>query len=223
MDRLKIQRENKKEERRKMDKKKEKRRTRTKILLINICSEKLHYFEFVKPIEDIIKKEKLKWFTRYYKKVNKKDIKRASKIIICGTSLKDNSFLKNIKKFSWIKTFNRPLLGICAGMQIIGLLFGGKLKRKTEIGYYTEIFKNFLGLKDKVQVYHLHNNYVDFGFFNNKLNDQSQFNDQFKLFSVSHGKEKIPQAVKHKNKEIYAVLFHPEVRQKKFIANFCKL
>ena len=32
--------------------------------------------------------------------------------------------------------------------------------------------------------------------------------------------EQIPEAVKHKKKELYGVLFHPEVRQKEMIKKF---
>lgn len=176
------------------------------ILIINICKEKLHYFEFVKLIEDILESKKLKYFVKHYKDLNNNDLNKADKIIICGTSLYDNEFIKNLKYFSWIKKFEKPILGICGGMQIIGLIFGGKIKKKTEIGFYFENFnKEFLGLIGKQEVYHLHNYYIDF----NRLNS----------FEIYCG-EKISQAVKHKEKEIYGVLFHPEVRNKELIEKF---
>lgn len=181
------------------------------ILVINICKEKLHYYEFVKPIEDIIKKLGESYFVRGYKGLKKKDLNKASKVIICGTSLFDNEFIKDINKFSWLKNFNRPVLGICGGMEIIGLVFGGKLKRKTEIGFYKERFeKKFLGISGEIEVYHLHNYSVDF----------SQLND-FEVCCFSDTEiNKVAQAVKHKNKKIYGVLFHPEVRQKNLINFF---
>jgi len=179
------------------------------ILIINICKEKLHYFEFVKPIEDILKNNKIKFQIKYYEEISDKDITNAEKIIICGTSLKDNEFLKNIRKFKWIKDCNNSILGICGGMQVIGLIFGGKLKGKSEIGFYDEIFtKEFLGINkgQKQQVYHLHNNYTtlphDF---------------------IKYTSSKIPQAIKHKTKNIFGVLFHPEVRNKEMIKIFCGL
>ena len=177
------------------------------ILVINVCKEKLHYYEFVKPIEDILKKEKIVFTTKHYAEISDEDLK-AEKIIICGTSLKDNAFLDDIKKFGWIKKFDGAILGICAGMQIIGIVFGGELKNHLEIGYFHEGFsKNFLGLTDEQEVYHLHNNYIDF-----------QKEKDFEIFSDG----KIPQAIKHKKKEIYGVLFHPEVRQKNLILNFLR-
>lgn len=181
-----------------------------KILLINICKEKLHYYEFVKPIENILENLKIGYFVKNYKNINKIDFDKADKIIICGTSLADNEFIKNINMFKWIKNFNKLLLGICGGMEIIGLVFNGKLGKKTEIGYYLENFqKEFLGLSGKQEIYHLHNYYIRFS----KLNE-------FEVFCENNN---IVQAVKHKEKPIYGVLFHPEVRQKNLIINFVKL
>ena len=39
---------------------------------------------------------------------------------------------------------------------------------------------------------------------------------------IKFTKSKIPQAIKHKEKKIYGVLFHPEVRNKELILNFVK-
>jgi GMP synthase (glutamine-hydrolysing) len=92
-------------------------------------------------------------------------------------------------------------------MQIIGLVFGGKIHKKTEMGFYFENFKSeFLGLGGEQEVYHLHNNFVDFG----KMKD----------FEVICQGNSIPQSVKHKAREIYGVLFHPEVRQKEIVLRF---
>jgi anthranilate/para-aminobenzoate synthase component II len=179
------------------------------ILIINTCKEKLHYYEFVKPIEDILKNKSIKFKTTPHKKIKESDIKKSTKIIISGTSLKDNAFLKDLKKFSFIKNTDNPILGICAGMQIIGQIYGGIIKTKTEIGFYHEFFKeDFLGLKGKEEVYHLHHNYIDFS----KLDDFNDFSEE----------NSIIQAIKHKEKKIYGVIFHPEVRQKEMILNFCK-
>ncbi len=178
------------------------------ILVINVCFERLHYFEFVKPVEDILTSGGLEHSTRHYSEVTKKDLASADGIIICGTSLKDDNFLKSKDEFSWIRNINKPVLGICAGMHMIGLIFGGELKRETEIGFYEESFSSFLGLKDNELVYHLHNNYVDFFSL-----------EEFEVFS----KGSIPQAVKHREKPLYGVLFHPEVRQRSLFIDFCSM
>jgi len=174
------------------------------ILVISLCKEKLHELEFVKPIEDILKNN---FIRKHYLELTEDDFNKCDKIIICGTSLKDNKFLDDIEKFDWIKSIDKPLFGICAGFQLIGLIHGGKLKKHLEIGYFFENFdKSFLGLDGKQEVYHLHNNYVDFC-------------EHFDLFSDGE----IVQAIKHNNKQIYGTLFHPEVRNKKMILNFINL
>lgn len=177
------------------------------VLIINICEQKSHYLEFVKPIEDILNGLEKDFFTKNYLKLTTRDLEKADRVIICGTSLKDNKFLENKNYFSWIKKFDKPLLGICAGMQIISIEFGGKIGKNQEIGFFKENFdREFLGFKEG-EVWHLHNNSV--------LVDE-------RIFEVWKS-ESIIQAIKTKDREIYGVLFHPEVRNKDLIIKFCNL
>lgn len=173
------------------------------ILLINICKHKLHELEFVSPIENILKNKKLKFKTKHYKKLTKNDLRKANKIIICGTSLKDNDFLEHITKFNWIKNYKKPILGICGGMHILHLIYRGKKKKDKKIGQVKVTFtKQFLGLKGDKEVYNLHQYYIsskDFETFANK------------------------QTSKHNSNEFYGTLFHPEVRNKELILTFAKL
>lgn len=177
------------------------------ILIISTCKEKLHELEFVKPIKNILINNKTKFKITHYSKLNQSIIKKTSKIIICGTSLADNQFIKNINSFNFIKTYNKPILGICAGMHIIGLIYEGRLKKEKQIGPIdVEFIEPFLSMQGKYQVYALHGLYTE---FNNK---------DF----ITYSYHSCPQAVKHKSKEIYGVLFHPEVRNKKLIEEFVK-
>jgi GMP synthase-like glutamine amidotransferase len=177
------------------------------ILIVSTCKEKIHEMEFVRPVEQILNKNNVKFKTIHYSKLKISDINESDKIIITGTSLEDNEFLKNINCFSWIKSINKPILGICAGMQVISLIYNGKPKDKKEIGYYKENFtRGFLKLIGEQEVYHLHNNYITLP-------------KEFDSFTDT----KIPQAIKHKEKPIYGVLFHPEVRNEKLIENFIQL
>jgi len=173
------------------------------ILIIKTNKEPLHDLEFVKPVEEVLKRNNKEFRTISYSEIKDIDFKKFNKIIITGTSLQDNQYLENLEYFDWIKKTDKSLLGICAGMQIISLAFGGEQRQKTEIDFYEEDFNpEFLGLKEKEKVYHMHKNYVS-------LPD--------KFHSYTKG---IPQAIKHKEKEIYGTLFHPEVRNKKIIENF---
>ncbi|HRZ85354.1 MAG TPA: hypothetical protein P5277_01105 [Candidatus Paceibacterota bacterium] len=179
------------------------------ILIISTCKDSLHELEFVKPIEDILKVNNIQFLTISYKNISDKYLSNTDKIIISGTSLADNAFLEkeNIKKFDFVKNYDKPMLGICAGAHIVGLKFGGTLKKQKQIGLIDVNFKKeFLGLSGNQEVYNLHGLY-------------SKLNNNFEIFAFN----KCPQAFKHKTKEIYGVLFHPEVRQKELIKNFSDL
>jgi len=174
------------------------------ILIVQICNEKLHYFEFVKPIEDVVKQANQDFTSVHYNNLSDEKLKKADKVIICGTSLKDNFFLQDIQKFNWIKDFDKPILGICGGMHILGLLFNGILKKQQEIGLTEIEFKEeFIGMKGPKQVYALHNFYVE--------------SKEFKVIAQS---KLCPQAIKHKSKPFFGVLFHPEVRNRDCIEFF---
>jgi GMP synthase (glutamine-hydrolysing) len=177
------------------------------ILIVNICSHNLHYFEFVKPIEDVLIKNNFEFETRFYKELKPELISEVDKVIISGTSIKDNNFLKNLNFFKWIKGFEKPILGICGGMHVLGLIYNGNIRKQQEIGLTQVDFKDeFLGLKENVEVYELHNYYVE--------------SNEFEIFAESSN---CRQATKHKNKPFYGVLFHPEVRNKNLIVDFGKL
>ncbi|MEF8848228.1 MAG: gamma-glutamyl-gamma-aminobutyrate hydrolase family protein [Candidatus Thermoplasmatota archaeon] len=174
------------------------------ILVLNICKEVLHSLEFVKPIEDIIKRNGSNYVTHKYDEIEEKKIIKFDKVIICGTSLYDSFYLKNIERFKWIKSFKKPILGICAGMQILLLINGGTLHKNKEIGLKRIYFKKeFLGLNREVEVYELHKYYVS----SKKVNvyAESSF---------------CPQAIKFRDYPYYGVLFHPEVRNKILINEF---
>jgi GMP synthase-like glutamine amidotransferase len=177
------------------------------ILIVNICRYNLHYFEFVKPIEDVLTKNNVEFETISYKELQPELISKADKVIISGTSLKDNNFSENLNFFKWIKDFEKPVLGICGGMQILGLIYNGKYRKQQEIGLTKVDFKKeFLGLKEKVDAYELHNYFVE--------------SDEFEIFAES---KNCHQAFKHKTRLFYGVLFHPEVRNKKLLVEFAEL
>ncbi|PIN90685.1 hypothetical protein COU57_02765 [Candidatus Pacearchaeota archaeon CG10_big_fil_rev_8_21_14_0_10_32_14] len=181
------------------------------ILIINICSEPLHYYEFVKPIESIISSTNINYSTKDYDKLSISDIEKSDKIIISGTSIKDNKFLEDLHLFVEILKTNKPVFGICGGMEILGALLGGTMKERKEIGFNEIKFtKSFLNIQSgtQLQVYQLHNLYID---FSDLLNDIDISAKSYDL---------VTQAFKHKFKPMYGVLFHPEVRNENIIKEF---
>jgi len=179
------------------------------MIVINVCSDSLGYLEFVKPVEDILKKAKVRFVTRCFANLQKKDIDMADKFIICGTALKDFAYLDNLDKFRWIVKVSTPILGICAGMQIIGKLFGGILLEEERIGTYSvnTVQRTFLSKKDTFYSF----------FLSSKALEP---NNEFETLGESADLKCI---IKHKHRRLYGCLFHPEVLNPEMITDFSLL
>ncbi|MGD2250432.1 MAG: hypothetical protein PVF58_18705 [Candidatus Methanofastidiosia archaeon] len=172
------------------------------ILIVDVNSKKLGYYEFVLPLCDIVGAITEYDIVHY---TNICDIHGYEKIIVSGTPLMDNTYISNIKEFEWIKTCNKPVLGICAGMQVIGLVFGSLLIECKEIGMTkVEPVKDNILFSSDFMAYELHKYGIN----------------PCKDFEVLAQSKKCIQGIKHKKKDIYGILFHPEVRNKEIINKF---
>jgi GMP synthase-like glutamine amidotransferase len=177
------------------------------IVDMNWKKDSLAFNEFVLPIASII--EPLEEYKiKHFLDIEPAELNRYSKIVLSGTALKDHATLKQVDKFNWIKTFDKPMLGICAGMQTIGLVFEEPLTPCLQIGM-TEVstLKDNPLFQGTFKGYTLHNYSV-------------QPSQNFEAIAES---TKCTQAIKHKQKNIYGVLFHPEVRNQETIKNFIHL
>ena len=182
-----------------------------KTLIVDLCKDKnsLHYDEFVKPVEDIVEPNS-RYSTVHFKELPKEDLKQYKKIILCGVALKDFEYINNIEHFKNLKQTSSCILGICAGAHVIGKLYDCPMEEGKEIG----LIKIDIKKQDKIlqstnlsEIYSLHSLYI------NPSND-------FEIIATSSN---YPQILKHKKKNIYAILFHPEVRNKEIITNFINL
>lgn len=176
------------------------------ILIVDVCSDRLSYFEFVKPVEDIVKKAGVDFFTRHFLGLGHRDVYRAQKVIVCGTALRDFKYLSCLEKFEWMREADKPVLGICAGMQILVRLFGGSLVDKTRIGRYKVkvVRENGLTSKDEFDAY----------FLSSKAVEPSE---DFVTLGESGGLECM---IRHRDQRFYGCLFHPEVLNPEIIRNF---
>jgi len=171
------------------------------ILIVNMNSKNLGFNEFILPLCALV--EPLQYDVVHYTQVPR--ITAYQKIVLSGVPLKDNEYLHDIHLFDWIKSCDTPILGICAGMQVIGLVFNSLLNQCQEIGM-TKIQtakENFL-FSSTFTAYELHTCSII-------------PSDELEILATS---KKCIQAIKHRKKEIYGVLFHPEVRNRDIIKRF---
>jgi GMP synthase-like glutamine amidotransferase len=182
------------------------------ILLVDLCYEKdaLSKYEFVLPIANILRRAREPYEVVHYTELSTDQLNRSEKTILCGTALKDNAYSEQIDLFSWMKMCEKPMLGICAGMQVIGSAFGGEIVPMPAIGLEKiEIIRNtpLLGEPRQIDGYHLHN----FGV---------TLPEGFEL--VAGSPERV-EAFLHCRRPIYGIIFHPEVRNRWIVERFVDL
>jgi GMP synthase-like glutamine amidotransferase len=182
------------------------------ILLLDLCDQErpLSRDEFVLPIAHIVQNTNKPYTIRHYEDLPFQDSEKISCIILCGNALKDNRFLRNMGEFLWLREGLIPILGICAGMQVISKVWGGEIEKGAEIGMTTvrAIEKDpLLEGKEEFTAYELHN-----------------FSplppDSFQVLAIS---SQYPQMIRHQSLPIYGVLFHPEVRNEWVVERFLHL
>jgi GMP synthase (glutamine-hydrolysing) len=171
---------------------------------MNWKNDSLGFYEFVLPIVSVAK-ELNEVNVKHYAELKQEYLDKCDCIILSGTPLQDHGTLNHPEKFHWMKTCEKPILGICAGMQTIGLVFGLNLKKCLGIGMtqITTLKPNPL-FSSAFKAYTLHNFSV-------------MPSDDFDVLAES---TQCVQAIKHEERDVYGVLFHPEVRNKEILQRF---
>ncbi|MCW4017216.1 MAG: gamma-glutamyl-gamma-aminobutyrate hydrolase family protein [Candidatus Bathyarchaeota archaeon] len=174
---------------------------------MNVRKNSLGYCEFVLPILEVAQPQE-SCTVKHYVEVSEADIDSYSKVILSGTPLKDSAAPRQIEKFRWLKTTDKPVLGICAGMQVLGVVFSSKLVEYLEIGM-TQIatLKENPLFSGEFKAYSLHNYCLE-------------PSGEFEVLAKSAN---CVQAIKHKQKPLYGILFHPEVRNPEILKRFLSL
>jgi len=176
------------------------------ILLVDLNwkRDSLAYNEFVASIASVLQPLD-KCVVKHYLEVDPSEIGDYRRVVLSGNALKDHTAIKHKYHFNWIKKADKPILGICAGMQIISLVFGVPLTPCLQIGM-TEIktVKQNPLFQGSFTAYALHNYSVE----------HSQ------TFETLAQCTQCIQAIKHKQINIYGVLFHPEVRNQQILTQF---
>jgi GMP synthase-like glutamine amidotransferase len=167
----------------------------------------LAYNEFVASIASVLEPFE-ECTVKHFLEIEPSTISSYSRIVLSGNALKDHEATKQIDRFNWIKKCDKPVLGICAGMQTLSLVFDVPLTPCLQVGM-TEIktVKENPLTQGAFSVYTLHNYSVSPSL----------------TFDVLAESAKCIQAIKHKQKNIYGVLFHPEVRNQEILKRFLTL
>jgi GMP synthase (glutamine-hydrolysing) len=146
------------------------------------------------------------------------DMKDAQGIIFSGspTFLTEVSHVPYHERYGFIRETEKPVLGICFGHQVVGILHGAQIYRGKEVEGTIDIklLKDdplFQGLGDTTVMAEDHTEGIDLpeGFLH--LATSSLYPNE---------------GMKHKTKNIYSVQFHPEVsgeNGKILLGNFCRM
>jgi GMP synthase (glutamine-hydrolysing) len=174
---------------------------------MNWQKDSLAYGEFVVPIVSAVKSFE-ECQVRHFSELSPQDLEASSKVVLSGTSLKDFTTLNHLEKFNWLRTYRKPVLGICAGVQTICKVFGETLTSCLQVGMIDieTVTLNPL-FEGKFRAYSLHSLSVA----------------PSRAFIVLGKSSECVEAVKHREKEIYGVLFHPEVRNPQILRRFVEL
>jgi GMP synthase (glutamine-hydrolysing) len=121
-----------------------------------------------------------------------------------------------LKTMDWVNNYNKPILGICFGHQLLGLLHGASVSMQREdrdLQWIEVIAHNPL--------------------FDDLDNPMEMQEDHCESISVPPGfvlsatsDATVNEAMHHKNKPFFGVQFHPEVSGRQgdqLLANFCKI
>ena len=120
--------------------------------------------------------------------------------------------MEQMEAFSWLKDLNKPILGICAGMQVISAFFGGSIVPHPAIGLEKiEIIRDrhhCWASRDEIEGYHLHNYAVTLP----------------EGFHAAGGRTRSSRKLSSTARfPSYGIIFHPEVRNRWILERFANL
>lgn len=185
------------------------------ILLVDLCYRdgSLGREEFVLPIARILEEDGADCRIVHYSRSPGPAARDGNGIILCGTPVMDTTFLKNSSAFSWIAESSLPVLGICAGMEILALLAGGNVVPCPGIGM-TEVRVTACDpVVPEIQVFEAY-----------ELHDYAcTLPPGYITLAES---DRCIQLFRDPVRPVYGVMFHPEVRNewvvRRFLSAFCR-
>ncbi|UUX92385.1 glutamine amidotransferase-related protein [Methanoplanus endosymbiosus] len=228
------------------------------ILITDLCYKKgsLSYYEYVNPVCEIIEDSGFEYDVIHYSELSGEIPEKYSSVIFCGTALKDNLFIEDLSLMQAVRRYNKPVIGICAGMQVVASAYGGDVRDFKKIGMSRIRFSPgdpiFSDIPDFItrsgavaednsdmtgnsgspvyefEGYEVHSRIPDMPEDFIPLAESEVFQGACGPFGsaispVSSGSERYPELIRHRDKPVYGILFHPEVRNVWLIRNFARL
>ena len=256
------------------------------ILITDLCYRKdsLSYYEYVNPVCEIIEDLGYEYEVMHYSELTGEIPEKYSSVIFCGTALKDNLFIEDLSLMQSVRQYNKPVIGICAGMQVVASAYGGELRELKKIGMsrvrfspgdpifyeipeeiirsgevgalakemddeypekrsssalsgnsYAGDYSDMSGYSGspvyEFEGYEVHSrmpkmpdDFIPLAFSGDR--DDSPEPPGISCSSFSSGRfcpEFYPEIIRHRDKPVYGILFHPEVRNVWLIRNFARL
>lgn len=183
-----------------------------KILIVNNAEPGIT--KFAAPIQKIISQCASSSVFIEYKNCIDFNFDEFDGAILSGSPQGDDIVEHHLPYFLWLKEFDKPLLGICAGHHITGFMYGATLLRNEEPeagDFEVKLVKTdplFKNLPNSFVVKQMHN-------------DSVTVPNDFELLVTS--KTCRNQLMKHKQKPLYTCQFHPEFYNHDLLRNFISL
>lgn len=183
-----------------------------KILIINNAEKGID--DFVIPLREIALESGAHVSVIEYEETLNTDVFNFDGVIMSGSPRGNDIVDHHLPYFQWIKTYEKPVLGICAGHHITGKLYGAEVIRdkEKEVGDLLV----FIDRRDPV-----FESYSDKFLASQNHHDSITLPDDFIL--LAHSTKCRNAMMKHKDKPVYTTQFHPEVLNKKIMLNFIQM
>jgi len=172
--------------------------------------------DFVAPINHLLEKNGCIYEQIEYRQMLHTDMDCFDSVILSGSPTGDDITFSHQKYYSWVDTYKKPILGICAGHQILGVRYGAELIRGDESEKGDDIPVQikcvedpiFCGMEGEITTLQMHN-------------DSVTCSDDFTILASSEKCNN--QVMKSKDRPFYTVQFHAEISNHDIILNFLRI
>ncbi len=183
-----------------------------KILIVNSAEEGIS--EFTYPIQKIFRKIDVDSDIVEYKSCLHVSFNDYDGVVISGSPQGDDIVEHHQPWFQWLKSYKKPVLGICAGHHVLGYMYGSEYLRSVEPEsgiVEIEILRSdpiFNGLPTKLKANQMHN-------------DSITLPENF--IHLAKSEVCFNQVMKHPDKPHYTFQFHPEFVNHEIFLNFKRI